>query len=94
MDVKQIGNVIIMQDAVKVDGNMFLIRIDCENRGKDDSPYAISYYVIGNNGGMANITNEVKHLHILDKPTRALLYNLGARLAGNMHESEYSYSYC
>ena len=94
MDVKQIGNVIIMQDAVKVDGNIFLIRIDCENRGEDDSPYVISYYVIGNNGGIANVTNEVKHLHILDKSTRALLYKLGAMLAGNMHESEYSYSYC
>ena len=89
MEFKRIGNVIMIQQAFKVNGDTFIIQIDCEDRGEDDSPYVISYYVIGNNGGMANATDEVKHLHILDKPTRALLYKLGARLAGNMHESEY-----
>ena len=91
MEVKRIGNVVIMQEAVKVEGNMYLISIECENRGEDSSPYIVTYYVLGECGGLANVTEEVNNLNIIEinKITDAMLYRLGGIIKGNLHESVY-----
>ena len=91
MEIKRIGNVVIMQEAIKIESNMYLISIECENRGgRDNSPYIITYYVLGECGGLANVTEEINNLNIteINKVTDSMLYRLGG-IVGNLHESVY-----
>lgn len=57
MEVKILGNAIILQEVTEIDLITYLVRIDCIDRGDDESPFVINQYVIAN-GTMQEVTTD------------------------------------
>lgn len=87
MEVKVLGNTIILQEVVKVDLITYLVRIDCIDKGEDESPYAISQYVIAN-GTMQEVTTDKLDFVIL-----RLMGKLVQMVHGGVYNTEHSYIY-
>lgn len=87
MEVKVLGNTIILQEVVEIDLITYLVRIDCIDKEEDESPYAISQYIIAN-GTMQEVTTDK-----LDFVTLRLMGKLVQMVHGGVYNTEHNYIY-
>lgn len=88
MDVKVLGNAIILQEAIVLDAVNYLVRVDCIDKGEDESPYTISQYAIAN-GTMY----EVDNMDALNPVILKLIGKLVTMAHGGIYKTEYNYIY-
>ena len=84
MEVKVLGNTIILQEAIVLDVVNYLVRVDCIDKGEDESPYTISQYAIAN-GTMYEIDN----MDALNPAILRLIGKLVTMVHGGIYKTEY-----
>lgn len=87
MEVKVLGNAIILQEVTEIDFITYLVRIDCIDNGEEESPYAISQYIIAN-GTMQEVTTDKLDFVIL-----RLMGKLTQMIRGGVYNTKHSYIY-
>ena len=87
MEAKVLGNTIILQEVVEIDLITYLVRIDCIDNGDEESPYAISQYIIAN-GTIQEVTTDK-----LDSVILRLMGKLTQMVHGGVYNTEHSYIY-
>lgn len=88
MEVKILDNTIILQEAVVLDAVNYLVRVDCIDKGEDESPYAINQYAIAN-GTMYEIDN----MDAINPVILKLIGKLATMVHGGIYKTEHSYVY-
>ena len=87
MEIKVLGNTIILQEVVEIDLITYLVRIDCIDNGDEESPYVISQYIIAN-GTMQEVTTDKLESVIL-----RLMGKLVQMVHGGVYNIEHNYIY-
>lgn len=87
MEVKILGNAIILQEVVEVDFITYLVRIDCIDMGDDESPFVINQYMIVN-GTIQEVDTDKLEPVILK-----LIGKLSQMVHGGVYNTEHNYTY-
>lgn len=87
MEVKVLGNAIILQEVTEIDFITYLVRIDCIDMGDDESPFVINQYMIVN-GTMQEVeTNKLESVIL------RLIGKLVQMVHGGVYNTEHNYTY-
>lgn len=87
MEVKVLGNAIILQEVTEIDFITYLVRIDCIDMGENESPFVINQYMIVN-GTMQEVeTNKLESVIL------RLIGKLVQMVHGGVYNTEHNYIY-
>lgn len=87
MEVKVLGNAIILQEVTEIDFITYLVRIDCIDMGENESPYVINQYIIAN-GTIQEVDTDKLESVILK-----LMGKLTQMVHGDVYNTEHNYIY-
>lgn len=87
MEVKVLGNAIILQETTEIDFITYLVRIDCIDMGENESPYVINQYIIAN-GTIQEVDTDKLEPVILK-----LMGKLTQMVHGGVYNTEHNYIY-
>lgn len=87
MEVKVLGNAIILQEVTEIDFITYLVRIDCIDMGDDESPFVINQYMVVN-GTIQEVDTDKLEPVILK-----LMSKLTQMVHGGVYNTEHNYIY-